>query len=187
MARALADKFGKDKVFFDIATLEPGVDYAEAIERRLALANVLLIVIGPQWLTAVDENGQRRLDDPTDLVRLEVAGALKRNIPVIPVLVGGAAMPTVEKLPEELRHLARRHAYELSDRRWNHDLAELIEHFRKVISPGRLRFSRAPIIILVACLLMAILSAALYTFTGNPDKPTTSETVVGGPHPNFQR
>jgi hypothetical protein len=57
LAHALAEELGKDKVFFDIATLEPGVDYAKAIERRMALADVLLTVIGPQWLTAVDKDG----------------------------------------------------------------------------------------------------------------------------------
>ena len=159
----MIEEFGKDNVFFDIATLEPGVDYAEAIERRVGQADVLIVVIGPHWLAAADEHGQRRLDHPEDLVRMEVAAALKRSIPVVPVLVGGAAMPSASELPQKLQSLARRNAYELSDRRWDHDLAELTKHLRKVTSPRGLRFSKTRIIILLAFLLVPVLAAVSYT------------------------
>ena len=122
---ALRRTFGPSRVFRDIDTLEAGVDYAEAIEQWLAKSEVVLVVIGPRWLTAADPNGRRRLDDPDDLTRLEVAAALRRGIRVVPVLVGGAAMPSGEELPEELRGLARRHAHEISDRRWDYDLEQL--------------------------------------------------------------
>ncbi len=121
LSRALRDRFGEDQVFMDIDTLEPGIDSTEAIERYLSLSNVLLAVIGPRWLEVRDRSNRRRLDDPDDLVRREVATALTRNIPVIPVLVGGASMPSVEDLPENLRDVARRNAYECSDRRWDYD------------------------------------------------------------------
>ena len=75
---------------------------------------------------------------------MEVSAALKRNIPVVPVLVGGAAMPSREELPQELQGLARRNAYELSDRRWNYDLTELAKYLRNVISPRGLSFRRTP-------------------------------------------
>lgn len=126
LAHALRERFGADQVFRDIDTLSPGLSYTEAIERRLAQSDVVLVIIGPRWLAATDKAGRRRLDDPKDLARLEVATVLRRQIPVVPVLVGRASMPTAEDLPEELQELTHRHAYDLSDRRWDYDLEELI-------------------------------------------------------------
>ena len=78
---ALRRTFGPTRVFRDIDTLEAGVDYAEAIEQWLAKSDVVLVVIGPRWLTAADPNGRRRLDDPDDLARLEVAAAAAARHP----------------------------------------------------------------------------------------------------------
>jgi len=89
-------------VFIDVASIEPGVDFAEVITRAVGSCDVLLAVIGPGWLTAPDEAGQRRLDDPDDLVRLEVEAALARDVRVIPVLVEDATMPRRKDLPEDL-------------------------------------------------------------------------------------
>jgi TIR domain len=134
LAQAMRDAFGTEQVFVDIATLEPGSDYAQVIEQRLASADVLLAVIGPRWLKAGDGAG-RRLDDPQDLVRREVAGALRRRIKVIPVLVGGAAMPSGADLPEDLRELTGLQAHEMSDSRWDYDQGRLIDLLRR--SGGR--------------------------------------------------
>jgi hypothetical protein len=96
---------------------------------------VLLAIIGPHWLTAKDAEGRRRLDDVNDFIRLEIGTALGRNIRVIPVLVGGAAMPKAEELPAELQPLARRQAYELSDRRWEFDVNQLVESLESIVGP----------------------------------------------------
>lgn len=120
-------------VFRDVETIEPGVDFVEAIERALASCAVMLVVIGPRWLSATDAAGRRRLDDPNDYTRLEVGTALKRNVRVIPVLVEGAVMPDAEGLPEELKPLARRNAIELSDKRWEYDVSQLVETVHKVL------------------------------------------------------
>ena len=101
----LADRFGEGQVFIDVATIEPGVDFAEEIFRAVAACKVLLAVIGPAWLTAADERGRRRLDDPDDIVRLEIEAALSRGVRVIPILVEGAVMPTRQDLPESLAGL----------------------------------------------------------------------------------
>lgn len=126
LAHTLRERFGADQVFRDIDTLAPGLSYTQAIEQRLAQCSVVLVIIGPRWLAATDKAGRRRLDDPRDLARLEVATVLRREIPVVPVLVGRASMPTPEELPEDLQELTYRHAYDLSDRRWDYDLEELI-------------------------------------------------------------
>jgi TIR domain len=75
----LAARFGNDQVFMDVDTIALGVDFAEVITQAVSTCQVLLAVIGPRWLDLTDENGQRRLDDPNDIVRLEIAAALERG------------------------------------------------------------------------------------------------------------
>jgi hypothetical protein len=133
LADTLKISFGADQIFMDIATIEPGLDFAEAIETGVSSCDVVLVVIGPRWLTVKDEEGQRRLDDLGDYVRMEIATALQRNIRVIPVLVGGVSMPNTAALPDDLKMLARRQAHELSDQRWDYDSKELISILERVV------------------------------------------------------
>ena len=86
----LANHFGEHTVFMDVAAIEAGRDFRKAIEEGVTKCGVLLVVIGPEWLEAKDERGTRRLTDSSDFVRIETASALRRDIPVIPVLVRGA-------------------------------------------------------------------------------------------------
>ena len=95
LASLLRGHFSADEVFMDIHTIEPGMDFVEALTNHLRSCDVLLAVIGPHWLTTNDPCGRQRLKGPTDYIRLEITTALERNIRVIPVLVGGAPMPTV--------------------------------------------------------------------------------------------
>jgi len=122
-------------VFRDIDTIRRGEDFAQAIESALDACDVVLVVIGNSWATGTGQDGRRRLDDPKDWVRLEVAAALRRNVLVIPVLVDGARLPDPASLPEELRPLCRRHACELSDVRWAFDVGELVKDLKKVVRP----------------------------------------------------
>ena len=122
----LRDRFGKDAVFMDVAGIEPGRDFRRVIEQQVASCGVLLAMIGKNWLSVVDKDGQRRLDDPHDFVRLETASALKRDIPVVPVLVHDAAMPRAEQLPDDLKELAFRNSVELTHARWASDVQLLI-------------------------------------------------------------
>jgi CheY-like chemotaxis protein len=109
--------FGGENVFMDVAAIPFGVDFREHLDRAVGQCDVLLAVIGERWLDArfVDgpRQGQRRLDDPADFLRIEIQSALARGIPVIPVLVGGARMPVESDLPEGLRGLAYRNATEV--------------------------------------------------------------------------
>jgi TIR domain len=133
LAGLLRGSFRADELFMDIHTIEPGMDFIEALSKRLRTCDVLLAVIGPHWLSAQDRTGRPRLHDPNDYVRLEIATALQRNIRVIPVLVGGATMPTVADLPDELGTLVRRQAYELSDTRWDYDSNRLVGILEQVL------------------------------------------------------
>ncbi len=127
--------FGPNRTFRDIETIEPGADFVDALNRAVSQCPVLLAIIGPNWLSAKDGEGRRRLDDSNDFIRLEIGTALTRNTRVIPVLVGGAAMPKAEQLPVELQTLARRQAYELSDRRWEFDVDQLVQSLESFLGP----------------------------------------------------
>jgi len=127
--------FGKDKVFRDIYTIPGGADFPSWIEEAVASAKVVIVLIGESWATIEDSQNRRRIDNPADWVRLEVAIALERDTLVVPVLVEDARMPAESKLPDPLRKLTRHHAIELSDRRFESDVEELIKVLRERV-PG---------------------------------------------------
>jgi TIR domain len=104
--------------------MERGEDFIQAIKEAIASCDVLLAVIGRNWLVSED-SGVRWLENPNDPVRLEIATALARQVRVIPVLVQGATMPAAEALPDDLKGLARRQAVELRDTRWEADVDDL--------------------------------------------------------------
>ena len=121
----LAQRFGREQVFTDIETLEPGVDFVEGIDQAIKLVGAVIVLIGPSWTKATDSSGHRRLDNPHDFIRLEITAAIKRGVQVIPVLVHGAVMPQEQELPEPLRPLCRLQACEISDDRWESDVSRL--------------------------------------------------------------
>jgi len=127
--------FGENSVFMDVAAIEVGRDFRKAIEDSVSTCGVVLAVIGKGWIDAKNEAGQRRLDDPTDFVRLETASALRRDIPVVPVLVRGAKMPRIEQLPDDLKELSYRNGVELTHVRWNSDLQLLVRALRPFVDP----------------------------------------------------
>jgi len=126
----LTAHFGRDAVFMDVAGIRKGLDFRRIIDAHVASCGVLLVIIGKSWLSAIDSKGQRRLDDANDFVRLETAAALSRDIPVVPVLVHGAEMPTEHDLPDGLKELAYRNGTELTHARWESDVKLLIEDLR---------------------------------------------------------
>jgi len=111
----LAAELGADRIFKDVDDIEPGDDFVEQIQSAVGSCQVLLALIGPQWLTVTDARGGRRIDDPADFVRLEVETALSRDdVRVIPILVDHARMPTAEELPAGLAALTRIQAVEIN-------------------------------------------------------------------------
>jgi len=118
---------GKDSVFMDVDSIALGRDFRKVLQERLESCDVMVALIGPDWLDAADPSGNRRLEDPTDFVRQEIAAALKRNIPVIPVLVQGARMPATEQLPDDLRDLPYRNGFELGHSTWESDVVEMVK------------------------------------------------------------
>jgi hypothetical protein len=126
----LSSQFGSESVFMDVSAIEPGRDFRKAIDQSVTSCTVLLAIIGHEWTELRDPLGRRRLEDPNDFVRLELASALRRDIPVIPVLVRGAKMPDIEQLPPDLKELVYRNAVELSHARWKSDVQLLIRALR---------------------------------------------------------
>jgi hypothetical protein len=133
LADRLNEHFGEHEVFRDIESLEPGVDFVEQIQRVLDSSEVLIVVIGRNWATVTDAAGRKRLQDPYDYVRMEIATALKRNIRVIPVLVQGASMPSTDDLPDDLAPLTRRNAFELHESSWRDDIRRLVTALESVV------------------------------------------------------
>lgn len=142
LADDLAAAFGAASIFRDVESIAPGVDFEVALDQALAACAVMLVVIGPRWATITDREGRRRLEQPGDWIRIEVARALERNVRLIPVMLEDTPMPDVAALPSELRGLVRRQSLPLSDGRWKGDLARLVETLERI--PGLARVAAAP-------------------------------------------
>ncbi len=138
LADDLCRQFTREQVFQDFASIDPGADFVEAVQRGLDTCAAVLVVIGPKWLNIVDRKGRRRLDVSGDWVRHEVGESLRRRgVRVFPVLLGDTQMPDVEDLPEDLQALTRRQAFPLTVRHWAKDVAELIGHLQRVAGLDR--------------------------------------------------
>src|SRR5215218_6364217 len=185
-ARSLHDNLeeglGTGRAFRDV-TMEGGVDFHEHVEALLDRCDVLLAIIGRRWSAMVDAHGSRRLDDPDDLVRREIAGALKRaDVEVIPVLVDGARMPAEHELPADLAPLARRQACELTDTRWDYDVDILTQRLRVLLGekpPHRIPARSAAVGALIA--LVAVFLAQAAGRTGDQDGEAQQSHPRRGP------
>jgi TIR domain len=131
----LVQAFGKNAVFIDVDNIPAGVDFRSAIDATIQRSAVMLVIIGPGWLTAADANG-RRLDQINDRVRIEVESGLLRRMPVIPVLVDGARMPEARELPPTLSQLAYQNGREVQPNpHFQMDINRLIDSIAQVGVP----------------------------------------------------
>lgn len=129
----LSERFRDAQVFMDLDSIEPGLDFADAIDAAVRSCVVLVALIGNGWLTITDEDGNRRLDDPEDYVRFEIAVALGRCVRVIPVLVDGARAPRQQQLPADLGKLARLNPLQMSFDKLAYDESRLIDVIQRVL------------------------------------------------------
>ena len=134
----LEHEFGRRNVFIDV-DMRAGTRFPTVLEQRLAECKVMLVLIGPGWLDARDEQGNRRLDNPDDWVRLEIAHALKRDITVIPVLVDRAVLPPKKVLPDDIQGLLDRQVVSISLASFRHEMSGLVRDIRAIPSSGKLR------------------------------------------------
>ena len=209
LADRLKAHFGRDNVFVDIDTIQPGEDFLEAIDQSLRSSSVVVALIGRDWLNAADASGRRRLDRSDDFVRTEIAKALASRVRVIPALVGDAVMPEAKDLPEDLQPLTRRQAIEISDTRFHQDVDRLIQALTDTpaVRPAPLAPSPASpaerrpannstrwLLIAGAIVILLVAAAEIWRFTrGDPSAgPQTSGAAPpgvpgGSPDPAAER
>ena len=129
---SLREVFKPEQLFMDVDSISPGLDFVRVLEEQVAQCDLVLAVIGKGWLEAHDAIG-RRLDNPEDFVRIEIASALSQEKRVIPVLVGEARMPRADELPEAIRPLARRNAVRITHERFRTDAQALIKALQNAL------------------------------------------------------
>lgn len=126
----LMREFGRDLLFMDVDAIPLGENFIRVLREQVAKCDVLLALIGPHWLTAHEEDGSRRLSNPNDFVRIEIATALHRDIPVIPILLEGAKVPKADQLPEDLKELSARNGLDVRHASFHSDMDRLVQSLR---------------------------------------------------------
>jgi len=165
VSQYLEKEFGRNNVFIDV-DMHAGARFASVLEQRLAKCKIMLVLIGPDWLNAANEQGQRRLDADDDWVHLEIARALSRDITVVPVLVGGATLPPRAELPEDIRGLLDHQAISITISGFRHQMAGLVRDIRAVPdATSWRRLLRVP-----AALLLLLIALALISISLSPDQ-----------------
>ncbi len=179
----LVERFGAEKVFMDVSTIPAGVEFSDYIAEYLRDVDVLLAVIGRTWESIPDDQGRPRIQDPEDLLRQEIATALRQaDVTVIPVLVDGAALPASGDLPTDLQRLARLNALELSASRFNTDAERLTRDIESVTKlktrKPRSRWGIAVAAVIAIAVAAGVVASQIGNGTTTPDStsPSTGST-----------
>jgi TIR domain len=130
----LVRDLGADVLFMDVDNIPFGLNFVKVLRDEVAKCDVLLAVIGQNWLDSRDERGGRRLDNPNDFVRIEIETALKRDIPVVPILLDGVRVPKADDLPEELGELSLRNGIDVRLASFHSDVSRLIQGLKKQLN-----------------------------------------------------
>jgi hypothetical protein len=173
---SLRARFGDDNVFLDVSGIDSGRKFVDVIQNAIHTCDVLLAVIGPEWLTCL-ANGRRRIDDPDDLVRKEIGTAIAGGIPVIPVLVGGARPPAAATLPQPLQPLAALDAHDMTDERWAFDSERLIQSIERLAGRPSTRpaaWSRALLAAVLVSLAVLVIGFVAW------QRPSASSPSIAG-------
>lgn len=171
----LRTKFGRGNVFMDLDSIPYGTDFHKHIQLVISRSKALVVIIGPNW-RGRSPDGTQRLDDPSDVVRLEVAFALQNGIPVFPVLVDDATMPPPEELPSELKELPQRNAIRLDTGvDFDHHANRLVTALRRVES--RRRFITSTCFLGVGCCVLVVLGYLTFHATQNARRDSPPDTV----------
>ncbi|MDQ6843505.1 MAG: toll/interleukin-1 receptor domain-containing protein [Bacteroidota bacterium] len=165
----LSQFFPAGSLFKDFNTIKAGEDYRNSIDKALKKCNVLLVVMGKGWLGITDTDGRKRLENPEDLVRIEIATALKRNIRVIPVLFDNIGMPRQQELPEDLQPLILRQCISVSETNFDYDIRHLAEAIKNKTIENKKRVSFFPVLKyrnIIPAIVFAIIGWLVNKFTG---------------------
>ncbi len=153
----LVRDFGKDYLFMDVDGIPLGTNFIKRLNDEVASCDVLLAVIGKQWIELRDERGHRRLDNPHDFVRIEISAALQRDIPLIPILLDGTKIPSAELLPDNMKELAVRNALDVRHASFHADLDRLVGELKRIVPGSTGAISEALLALVVSAL--AVLGA----------------------------
>ena len=186
---ALSARFGDENVFMDVDTIDLGTDFHQAIDRAIASCDAAIVLIGRNWLTATGPEGRRRLDDPDDVLRLELERVLERGLVVVPTCVQGAALPAERDLPAPLAPLVRRQGIDLRDSAWRDDLDRLLRRLERVARDGeagrgaRLRRPSRRMVAVAAAVAVAALAAVVLALAlgGDPDDTSRGNDAATSP------
>ena len=178
VAGRLYDYLSKTKsrrdLFIDVDYINPGLDFVKQLDNQVSQCDVMLALIGPQWLALEDKQGRRKLHGNKDYVRIEIASALRRDIPVIPVLIDGAVMPAEDELPEDLKSLARRQALELRHTRFASDADSIASALKASLPKRKKKWAWA---LTVAACLAGVVGAGLFAiWPGSAPMPPSVST-----------
>ncbi|WP_410667606.1 toll/interleukin-1 receptor domain-containing protein [Amycolatopsis sp. cmx-4-68] len=161
--RDLAEKFGRDQVFLDCRSIRIGDDYARKLLEQVRECRVLLVIIGPAWLSLKTSSGARRIDDPADWIHREIAEAFRAGVRVVPVLLDGTPRLVEAQLPAGIAALARCQHVVVRLGHTRPDVQELIRRLIEIEPRLQRRFGRASLltvaIVLVVFLAMILLIA----------------------------
>jgi predicted acylesterase/phospholipase RssA len=177
----LSTHFGRKQILMDVDA--PGADFGTAIEKTLKECDLVILLIGPRWLNSTDDQGARRLDNPKDLVRIEIATALNQDIRVIPVLVDGASMPRSRDLPNDLKRLVRQNPIHIHNARFEDGVSRLVIACRKEKLSWLRTTLRALAPLRVHLLVLGLLWSAAHTsqysdFLATTSLPTQLVTIA---------
>jgi hypothetical protein len=165
----LIEELGDDCLFLDVDNIPLGANFVEELKREVASCAMLFVIIGSQWLSLPDRTGRRRIDNPDDYVRVEVATALQKNIPVVPILLDGTEIPAAEALPVGIKELAFRNGIEISHPTFRADVERLVHRLKPQVGNKR-RLSTFEVLLFSFCnwLLFGALAVALVAISFVP-------------------
>ena len=169
----LRGRFGKAEVFLD-TSMHPGDVFTTEIQSALDSCQVLLALIGPNWLTAVDEAGQPRLRDPDDQLVREIRTVLNRGGRVVPVLLDGARLPAAAELPEELSGMTRHQTFTVDQASFDRDVRELTAELDRILGVSRWRRPA-----LVSVIVVALVGVVALLLRGQASPTEPGGTVAG--------
>jgi hypothetical protein len=173
----LVRDLGADVLFMDVDNIPFGLNFVKVLRDEVAKCDVLLAVIGQNWLDSRDERGGRRLDNPNDFVRIEIETALKRDIPVVPILLDGVRVPKADDLPEELGELSLRNGIDVRLASFHSDVSRLIQGLKKQLNIDIKRRREKGLLALVGA-IAGLLNLPFFTlfivWLGNPIASTLS-------------
>lgn len=175
ICQRLEKAFGKRKVFIDVDSIRPGENFQSVLNNDLEKTRIMLVVMGPRWLELLRPSGPSDSETSHDYVRLEVASALERRLPVFPVLVDGAAMPEAKDLPDDLKQLAFRQAFSVRHESFPRDMWELEQELRRSL-PTRGTWK---VVAVISGLFIISLGAISYYMLPSPLTSAKTYSKVG--------